>query len=334
MAAIGMALVASMTTLANAAPPAKGNPPPKSAVTPPINAAQQANTPPSAPAASTPARPQLPWKMGPARVELGHDLTLTLPADNQFLAPPDAGRVLEKLGSFHHENLLGLVASQGDEEWFVTIRYEDEGYIKDDESIDAEELLKAIREGVTEGNTERTQKGFKALRVDGWSDPPRYDKSVHHLIWALEVSDDDGKSVNFNTRILGRRGYVSVNLVTEPTKLAEYKPRAAALLDATTFGAGARYEDFDKKTDKVAEYGLAGLVLGGAGLAAAKLVKVGLLAKFSKIIIGALIAGKKAIVALAVAAVAFLKKLLTGRKADPAPAGAPSVPPPGGPPAA
>ena len=34
---------------------------------------------------------------------------------------------------------------------------------------------------------------------------------------------------------------------------------------------------------------LAGLVLGGAGLAAAKLVKVGLLAKFSKVIIAALI---------------------------------------------
>ena len=101
---------------------------------------------------------------------------------------------------------------------------------------------------------------------------------------------------------------------------------------ATTFGAGARYEDFDGKTDKVAEYGLAGLVLGGAGVAAAKLVKVGILAKFSKVILAALIAGKKVIIGLAVALVAILKKIFTGRKVEPVPAGGP--PPPEGPPVA
>jgi uncharacterized membrane-anchored protein len=173
----------------------------------------------------------------PPRCDVGHDLSLALPADSQFLAPPDAGKVLEKLGSFHHDNLLGLVAPQAEEDWFVTLRYEDEGYIKDDEAIDANELLSTVREGVTESNDERVQKGFKALKVDGWSDPPRYDKARHHLVWALEVSDEDGKSVNFNTRVLGRRGYVSVNLVTAPGKLSEYKPRAAALLGATTFAA-------------------------------------------------------------------------------------------------
>jgi uncharacterized membrane-anchored protein len=310
---VGVALVATLTAVANAAPPPNAPPPPPSATPAPV-------------------RPALPWKLGPARIALGNDLTLALPADDQFLAPPDAGKLLEKLGSFHHENLLGLVAHQGDEDWFVTVRYQPEGFIKDDEPIDAAELLSAIREGVSEANEERTQKGFTALRIDGWSDPPRYDKSVHHLVWALDVSDDDGKSVNFNTRILGRRGYVSVNLVTAPEKLAEYKPRAAALLVATTFGAGARYEDFDGKTDKVAEYGLAGLVLGGAGLAAAKVVKVGILAKFSKVILAAIIAGKKAIIALGVALIAILKKVLTGRKVEPVPAGGP--PPPEDPPVA
>jgi uncharacterized membrane-anchored protein len=305
---LGVALVATLTGVANAAPPSNAPPPPPSTTPEPV-------------------RPALPWKLGPASIALGNDLTLALPADDQFLPPPDAGKLLEKLGSFHHENLLGLVAHQGDEDWFVTVRYEPEGFIKDDESIDAAELLSTIREGVSESNEERTQKGFKALRVDGWSDPPRYDKSDHHLVWALEVSDDDGKSVNFNTRVLGRRGYVSVNLVTAPEKLAEYKPRAAALLVATTFGAGARYEDFDGKTDKVAEYGLAGLVLGGAGVAAAKLVKVGLLAKFSKIILAAIIAGKKAIIAFGVALVAILKKVFAGRRVEPVPAGGPPPPP-------
>ncbi len=228
------------------------------------------------------------------------------------------------MGMFHNENLLGVITSQADEEWFATIRYEDEGFIKDEESINADEILSAIKEGTEEANKERVEKGFKALRIDGWSDLPRYDKSVHHLVWALDVSDDDGKSVNYNTRILGRKGYVSINLVTSPEKLAGYKPQAAALLASTAFTKGARYEDFDKKTDKVAEYGLAGLVLGGAGLAAAKLVKIGLLAKFSKVIIAALIAGKKAIIAGAIAVVAIFKKIF-GRKKPAELAGGPPV---------
>lgn len=122
--------------------------------------------------------------------------------------------------------------------------------------------------------------------------------------------------VNLNTRVLGRKGYVSLNLVTDPAKLGEYRANAQTLLGHTQFNAGARYEDFNEKTDKVAEYGLAGLVLAGAGLGAAKLVKLGLLAKFSKVIIAALIAGKKAIVVALVALGALLKKVFSGRKRE------------------
>ncbi|WP_394848758.1 DUF2167 domain-containing protein [Pendulispora brunnea] len=263
-------------------------------------------------------KPPVQWQAGPRDIDLGHDLKLALPEADVYLPPGPAAKMLEKNGSFHNENLLGIVASKDEEaQWFVTIRYEAEGYIKDDEKIDADELLSAIREGTEEGNKERLEKGFKAWHVDGWSEPPQYDKSLHHLVWALSVSDDEGKSVNFNTRILGRRGYVAINLVTAPELLAGYKPEAAALLKATTFSSAARYEAFDAKTDKVAEYGLAGLVLGGAGLGAAKLVKIGLLAKFWKVIIAALIAGKKAIVLVLAGIAAFVKKLFS-RKNEPA----------------
>jgi uncharacterized membrane-anchored protein len=210
------------------------------------------------------------------------------------------------------------VAPKDDQsDWFVTIRYEEEGYIKDDEKIDADEILSAIREGTEEANKERVDKGFKPLKIDGWMDPPRYDQSVHHLVWALQVSDDEGKSINYNTRVLGRHGYASINLVTGPEHLAEYKPQAGALLAASAFAKGSRYEDFNTKTDKVAEYGLAGLVLGGAGLAAAKLVKLGLLAKFWNVIVVALIAGKKAIIVALVAAAAVIKKLFGDKKPQP-----------------
>ena len=236
-----------------------------------------------------------------------------MPEPYLFLGMPDAGKLLEKVGTFHNENLLGLFSSkQQDSEWFITVRYEEEGFVKDDEKIDADELLKAIREGTDEANTERAQRGFSALHVGDWADPPRYDKSVHHLVWALLATSDKGTSVNYNTRVLGRRGYVALNLVTSPENLPADKPHAATLLAATNFRAGARYEDFDGKKDKVAEYGLVGLVLGGAGLGAA--LKVGLFAKFTKVILAVLIAGKKAIVAVFAGGAALMKKFFSKNK--------------------
>jgi len=257
------------------------------------------------------------WKPGPEKIDLGHDLDVDLPEAYVLLGMPEAGKLLEKLGNFHNENLLAVIASKDDAaEWFVTVRYEEEGFVKDDETIDADELLKAIREGTEEANKERVERGFSALHVGEWAEPPRYDKSLHHLVWALNASSDKGTSVNYNTRVLGRRGYVAVNLVTEPNDLAASKPHAAALLAATRYRSGARYEDFDAKTDKVAEYGLVGLVLGGAGLGAAKLVKIGLFAKFWKVLVAALIAGKKVIFAGLIAFAALAKRLFGGKKAS------------------
>lgn len=286
----------------------------------PASARAQAAAASAAPAAAGSAQAEGPgpeWQPGPRKVDLGHELNIDLPAGFVYLPPADSKKLLEKNGSFHNDSVLGLLASdKPEDDWFVVVRFEDEGYIKDDDKLDAEEILSSLRESLPEANEERKRRGFKPLSLDGWSEPPRYEKAQHHMVWALIVSDPDGKSVNFNTRILGRRGYVSLNLVTAPESLATYKGNATTLLAATHFNTGARYEDFNEKTDKVAEYGLAGLILAGAGLGAAKLVKIGLIAKFWKVLLALLIAGKKAIVVAVLAIGAGLKKLFGGKARD------------------
>jgi uncharacterized membrane-anchored protein len=277
---------------------------------------------PSAPAPESPAdeeRGESAWQAGPAHIDLGHDVSVDLPGAYALLPKEPAAKALEANGSLYNENLLGIIAgADHSTEWFAVLRYDEEGYVKDDEKVDAAELLSSLKEGTETANEERKKRGFPALTIDGWEEPPGYDKAQHHLVWALLVSDPEGKSVNYNTRILGRRGFVSLNLVTDPTKLAMHKPHAATLLGGTKFSKGARYEDFNSSTDKVAEYGLAGLVMAGAGLGAAKLVKLGLLAKFWKVIVAALIAGKKLVVVAAVAVGAFLKRLFGAKKDEPA----------------
>jgi uncharacterized membrane-anchored protein len=264
--------------------------------------------------------PVFNWQPGPRKVELGHELTLDLPAEHVFLEKAEAAKLLEMNGSFYNDNLLGVVASKEESSsWVVILRYEDEGYIKDDEELDAKEILTAIQEGTEEANKERVERGFKPLHVKDWSEAPHYDKARHHLIWALDAYSDNGTSVNYSTRVLGRRGYVSMNLVVDPVGLADSKPHMAKLLESTRFNPGSRYEDFQQGTDKVAEFGLAGLVLGGAGVGAAKLAKVGLLAKLGKFFVAILIAGKKAIIPLLIAVGALFSKLFGGKKTEETP---------------
>lgn len=269
-----------------------------------------------APAATDAAPEPLPWRVGPAPLALGHGIHLDLPSAFQFLAQPQAGELMKKLGNLYNDDLLGLVIATTEtgeaEDYLITLRYDEEGFVKDDEKLDGDALLKSMREGEEEYNDERKRQGFPPIHADGWQQVPRYDQTKHQVIWGLLLSNPNEpqaeRSINFNTRVLGRKGYVSINLVTDPAQLERYKPAAASILASTRFVAGMRYEDFDAKNDKVAEYGLTGLVLGGVGLGLAKLAKVGLIAKFGKVIIAALLAGKKAIVAMLVAAAAAARR--------------------------
>ena len=269
-------------------------------------------------AAGEGAEPKYKPVVGPHQVDAGHDVMIDLPAGYLFLDSEQAKKFMEKLGNLHNDDLLGVIA-QPDASWLVTVRFTEDGYVKDDEAekMDADEILKAIREGTDAANEERGKLGFKPLHVVGWSEPPKYQRDVHHLVWGIrgQGEGDPEEVINFNTRVLGRKGFVSLNLIDGAHSIEASKPSVAALLKATTFKAGSRYEDFNSKTDKIAEYGLAALVAGGAGAVALKLVKVGLLAKFGGKIIALIIALKKGIVLVFLAIVAFFKRVF-GRKKE------------------
>ncbi len=251
--------------------------------------------------------------VGPQKVDLGHGLEIDLPESFLYLEPVQAGKLMESLGNLNNKDLLGLIA-QPDSSWLVTVRYVEDGYVRDDEAekMDADEILKTIKDGTDEANKEREAKGFKALHVMGWSEPPRYARDRHHLVWGIrgKSEEDPEEVVNYNTRVLGRAGFASLNLIDSSSKIEASKPAVATLLAATHYKPGSRYEDFDSKKDKVAEYGLAALVVGGAGAVALKVLKVGLIAKFAGKILALLIALKKAVILVVIAIFTFFKKLL------------------------
>lgn len=248
---------------------------------------------------------------GPQHVDLGHDLGIDLPEGFLLVEKAEAQKISEQNGNFSNETLVALIAP-ADGTWIMNVEYEDAGYVSDDDAneLDPDALLQSYKDGTEAGNAERTKRGFSALHVDGWSESPRYEAVTHRLAWGLIGHDDEGQSVNYFTRVLGRRGYASLDLIASPEVIDAAKVQSDGLVKGVAFGAGARYEDFDASTDKVAEYGIAALVMGGAGAMAAK---SGLLAK----LLALLLAGKKVIAVGVVALIAGAKRLFGGKESVP-----------------
>ncbi len=228
---------------------------------------------------------------GAAIVKLREQGQIDLPGGYLYVPQPEAGRVMRALGNAESSTLIGLVFPQGEGNWFATLRFIAEGYIKDDDAKNwnANELLQNLKDGTEAGNDERTARGFEPLEVVRWLEPPAYEAQTRRLVWSALVRakgvESDSGSANYNTYALGREGYFSLNLVTAVDALDAHKPQARELLAALSYMPGKRYEDFNPSTDQVAAYGIAALVGGVAAkkLGAFALIGVFLL-KFWKVI--------------------------------------------------
>ena len=108
------------------------------------------------------------------------------------------------------------------------------------------------------------------MYLEGWFVEPRYDRQTNQLEWGTRLrTESGGQVVNFTTRLLGKGGVMSATLVSDPERLDHDVVEFKSALKNFGFNPGETYTDF-KQGDKVAEYGLAALVVGGAAAAAAK----------------------------------------------------------------
>jgi uncharacterized membrane-anchored protein len=232
--------------------------------------------------------------------------TLDLPASFRYLSPADAERVLvDAWGNPPGMESLGMIVPAKTsvlerDSWGVVVTYEKEGHIKDDDadSIKYDELLKDMQASVLENNAERKKQGYPGIHLMGWAEKPSYAKDTHKLYWAKDLMVDGGEhSLNYNVRVLGREGVLNLNAIASMQQIEAIKKEMQQVTAFTEFTDGNRYTDFDSKTDKVAEYGLAALVAGGV---ASKLGLFGkllaLLLAFKKVLLLALVGGGAAIV--------------------------------------
>lgn len=255
--------------------------------------------------------PDINWVPGPTTAQLGDGLaSIQVPEGYLFADKAETKKIMELTGNPPSDQEIGLIAPADDgKNWFLVFEYNEVGYVKDDDKddIDADAILDSIKEGTKAANEERKEMGADPIEIVGWFEKPHYDSNSHNLVWAIEGKSNQDGLVNYDVRLLGRRGYVSATLVTDPQALSTDLPHVQALLGGFSFNEGNRYAEW-KAGDKVAEYGLTALVAGGAGAAA---MKLGLFAQLGK-----LLAKGWKLVVLGFAALAAGLKRLFGKKGE------------------
>lgn len=251
-------------------------------------------------------------------VPIGGDrATLNLAPGYRFLDSGDTNKVMTQLWQNPATNDAGMIFPDGtgplNAQWAVIVEgFEEEGYVKDADAdkLDPDKLLKDLQDGQKEANEQRVKQGYPELEILGWAMKPQYDKENKKLTWAIDLRrvGSDHHSVNYYVRVLGRRGFMVLNMLGGMDELSQIQTAMPKVLAMVNFNEGHRYADFNPKTDKVAAYGIAGLIAGAVGL---KLLKLGIFALLFKKIGLILAAGGKFIVAAVVAIGAFLKKLFS-----------------------
>jgi uncharacterized membrane-anchored protein len=250
------------------------------------------------------------WQTGEVKLDNGV-ATLNIPAGFKFLNAEQSARVLvDHWGNPDANGTLGMIFPESDgvlsEGGFAfVVSYEEMGFVEDGDAddIDYDEMMTGFQNDDVADNEQRAKLDFPPVYTIGWAAPPFYDKDKKVLHWAKELQFGDSAEVNtlnYNVRVLGRKGVLQLNAVSTMDELENVKANIPGVLAMAQFNDGFRYDQFDDNTDEVAALTVGGLVAGKV------LAKVGLFAffgKFFKVILLAVAAGG-----------AMLWRLISGRK--------------------
>jgi len=211
---------------------------------------------------------------------------LTVPRGFRYLDSAQSSYVLHKLWHNPPQANLGMLfpldaTPLGAKNWGYIITYEPIGYVQDsdDANINYDKLLQTMQKATAAANAARTAAGYDAVYLAGWGARPHYDKQQHTLHWAKFLRSGSGfdRTINYNVRVLGRRGVLIFNAVADPSRLPEIQASVPDLLANVQFARGEQYRDFNPATDGVAAYSISSLV---AGKELAKVVTAALLSNF------------------------------------------------------
>lgn len=189
----------------------------------------------------------LHWKTGDVTIGEGIAHVNVIPGF-KFLDADQSKYVLHDLwGNPPREDILGMIFPENggpfaDSSYAFIISYEETGYVKDEEAdkINYDDMLSDMQKSEAEANKERAQKGYEPIHIIQWAQSPYYDKNRKVLHWAKELKfgSDSIHTLNYDVRVLGRKGILSLNAVATMAELPLVKPISAKCLQCLNLQPG------------------------------------------------------------------------------------------------
>jgi uncharacterized membrane-anchored protein len=214
-------------------------------------------------------------KLQPARgtITLADGIgTLVVPEKFGYLNPEQTRFVIEDMwGNPDGKGTLGMLIPDepsvlDDAGWAFIITYEEMGYVKDDDAddIDYDDLLEELQADIKIENEERAKLGYESYELIGWASSPYYDTERKMLHWAKEIrfGESEFNTLNYNIRVLGRKGVLMLNAVATMDQLQLVKDNINPVLASFQYADGNKYSDFNPELDEVAAWTIGGLVAG------------------------------------------------------------------------
>lgn len=238
-------------------------------------------------------------------------VTIRVPEGFQFLDGVQANHLFaDYWGNPYDSELLGALIPSENEMFYqvgvaYSITFAECGYISDEDAkaIDTVELLNFLKESNAEYN--KSLEPEQRLTLISWAATPQYIPRWHTLVWGRTYQNSVGeKVINYDIRILGRYGSLSVNAVISPEDLPEVREKVGLIIGSVSYNYDYNYDDYDPETDYTSDLTIGSLVAGTI------LAKTGLLAK-----IGAILLKSWKLILIAIAAIgALITKLVKGKK--------------------
>ena len=220
-------------------------------------------------------------------IKIGNGIgTINIPEGFRYLDSAQTETVLVDLwGNPSGQETLGMIVPEDTpitsaNAWAFIITYDEMGYVEDDDAVDMDydELLEELQTETAAYNEERMAQGYDAITLVGWASKPFYDADKKVLHWAKELKfgETEETTLNYNVRVLGRKGVVILNAVASMSSYGEVEKNIQPILSSFTYAEGYKYSDFNPELDEVAAWTVGGLVAGKV------LAKAGILALLLK----------------------------------------------------
>jgi uncharacterized membrane-anchored protein len=187
--------------------------------------------------------PDIRWRFGPVLLPLEGGASMRISAGSIYASGEEARRFLSATGNPPAGN-EALIFGPATLDWFSVVTwdtFESLGFVKANPDVD--QIAAAIKRGSAAANAARRLAGRETLDVIDWREKPSFDDRTGRLEWGLDTVESGGRLVsNHFTYILGRRGVIGVELVSNPGELAAHRPVWRETLDTLAFRPEDRYE--------------------------------------------------------------------------------------------